>query len=145
MEDWNAVVSAVGPLTAQWDDLGRKLGMHRDTLDIIARNNKEITGLCLNDTIAQWLKLNYITDKYSPPSWRSLAEAVVDLNKSLFLKIARDHEVKDEESITIEKEQPNLSDQAMTSAETVKSKPLLHENIDGKVMYIHLTPLKMIQ
>ena len=136
MEDWNAVVSAVGPLTAQWDDLGRKLGMHRDTLDIIARNNKEITGLCLNDTIAQWLQLNYITDRYSPPSWRSLAEAVVGLNKSLFLKIASDHEVKDEESITIKKEQPNLSDQAMTSAETVKPKPLLHENTDGKVMWL---------
>ena len=65
---------------------------------------------------------------------------MVDLNKSLFLKIASDHKVKDEESITIEKEQPNLSDQAMTSAETVKPKPLLHENTDGKVMYIHLTP-----
>ena len=141
MEDWDSVVSAVGPLTAQWDDLGRKLGIHRDTLAIIARNNKEITGLCLNETIAQWLQLNYITDRYSRPSWRSLAEAVVSLNKSLFLKIASHHEVKNEESITIEKEQPNLNDQAMTSAETVKPKPLLHENTDGKVMYIHLTPL----
>ena len=144
MEDWNAVVSAVGPLTAQWDDLGHKLGMHHDTLAIIA-SGKDTPSLCLNETITQWLKLNYITDRYSRPSWRSLAEAVVDLNKSLFLKIASDHEVKDEESITIEKEQPNLSDQAMTSAKTVKSKPLLHENTDGKVMYIHLTPLKIIQ
>ena len=141
MDDWDAVVSAVGPLTTGWDQLGRKLGMHRDTLDIIARNNKEITGLCLNETIAQWLQLNYITDKYSPPSWRSLAEAVVDLNKSLFFEIASDHKVKDEES----KEQPNLNDQAMTSVETVQPKPLLHENTDGKVMCIHLTPLKIIQ
>ena len=140
MEDWNAVVSAVGPLTAKWDDLGRKLGIHCDTLAIITRDNKEITGRCLNETITQWLQLNYITDRYSQPSWRSLAEAVVSLNKSLFLKIASDHEVKDEESITIENEQPNPSDQAMTSAETVKPKPLLRENTDGKVMYIiHLT------
>ena len=140
MEDWDAVVSAVGPLTAQWDDLGRKLGMRCDTLAIIARDNKEITGRCLNETITQWLQLNYI-DRYSHPSWRSLAEAVVDLNKSLFLKIASNHEVKDEESITIENKQPNINDQVMTSAETVKLKPLLHENTDGKVMYIiHLTP-----
>ena len=133
MEDWDSVASAVGPLTARWDNLGRKLGIHRDTLDIIARD-KDTAGLCLNETIAQWLQLNYITDRYSRPSWRSLAEAVVSLNKSLFLKIASDHEVKDEESITIGKEQPNLSNQAMTSAETVKPKPLLHENTDGKVM-----------
>ena len=139
MDDWDAVVSAVGPLTTQWDDLGRKLGIHRDT--VITKGNNT-PGLCLNETITQWLQLNY---SYSRPSWRSLAEAVVDLNKSLFLKIASDHEVKDEESITIEKEQPNLSDQAMTSAETVKPKPLLHENTDGKVMHIHLTPLKIIQ
>ena len=135
MEDWDAVVSAVEPLTARWDDLGRKLGIYRDTLNVITRGNNT-PGLCLNETIAQWLQLNYITDRYSHPSWRSLAEAVVDLNKSLFLKIASHHEVKDEESITIEKEQPNLSDQAMTSAETVKPKPLLHKNTDGKVMYI---------
>ena len=138
MEDWDAVVSAVGPLTAQWDDIGRKLGMHCYTLDAIARGNNS-PGLCLNQTIAQWLQLNYITDRYSRPSWRSLAEAVVGLNKRLFLKIASDHELKDKESITIEKEQPNLSDQVMTSTETVKPKPLLHENTDGKV---HLTPLK---
>ena len=141
MEDWDAVVSAVEPLTARWNQLGRKLGMHHDTLDIIA-SGKDTPSLSLEKTIAQWLQLNYITDRYSRPSWRSLAEAVVDLNKSLFLKIASDHEVKDEESITIEKEQPNFSNQAMTSAKTVKPKPLLHENTDGKVMYIHLTPLK---
>ena len=128
------MVSAVGPLTALWYDLGRKLGIRHDTLAIIAKD-KDTTCLCLNETIAQWLQLNYITDKYSHPSWRSLAEAVVDLNKSLFLKIASDHEAKDEESITIKNEQPNLSNQAMSSAKTVKPKPLLHENTDGKVTY----------
>ena len=87
------MISAVGPLTAQRDDLGHKLGMHRDTLAIIARNDKEITGLCLNKTIAK----------------------------------------------------TNLNDQAVISAKTVQPKPLLHENTDGKVMYIHLTPLKIIQ
>ena len=130
-------MSAIEPIKHKWRDIGRKLGLHHSTIEVIANDNREKCGPCLDEAIAQWLQLNYITGgKYSDPSWRALAEVVAELDKRLFYSIANDHRAKSEESIPTKIDQPNLSDQAETSAEEVKPKPLHRDHSDGKVMFI---------
>ena len=59
---------------------------------------------CLSDVIENWLKRNYNTERFGPPTWRKLVEIVADPaagnDRALAGKIARKHlaETKDGKS-----------------------------------------------
>ena len=89
-KDFNGVVSTLEPLKSRWKDIGLKLGIRPSMVEAIAGNSL-VFDVCLGKVIKQWLLLNYVTAKYSQPSWRRLAEVVSDLDRSLFFSIAYEH------------------------------------------------------
>ena len=126
-DDWDEVVSALEPLESRWRDIGRKLGMRPGTLDSISADHSQC-GPCLSEVVKQWLKLNYVTSKFSQPCWKKLAEAVSGLDMRLFYSLAEDHKAGGEESLTTKDEQACLSGQTKLSIQ----KPLLKDNAEGE-------------
>ena len=58
---------------------------------------------CLSDVLESWLKRNYDTEKFGPPTWRWLVEIVADPaagnDTALADKIARKHFAKTKDDI----------------------------------------------
>ena len=82
-------------MAARWEDIGIALRLRIGELDKIdaGRPNK-----CLSEVIANWLKKNYNTEKFGPPTWRWLVEVVAHPSAgndtALAEKIAKNHLTK---------------------------------------------------
>ena len=75
-------------LSAHWHDLCAFLGMDPDDLERIMKDNGSDSKACLKKSLYEWIKQNYPTPKYGLPSWRTLLEAVAEVDKRLFKKLA---------------------------------------------------------
>ena len=98
-DDLRDVKRALTTLNARWKDIGIGVGLKSGQL-----NNLGNPDECLFHVITNWLKRNYNTEKFGPPTWRRLVEVVADESggndRALAGKIAREHptEIKDGES-----------------------------------------------
>ena len=63
-----------------WFALGRSLRLRNDDLGTIRRkfpNESDYdTEQALNDVLVLWLKKEYNVDRFGPPTWRMLVEAI---------------------------------------------------------------------
>ena len=57
---------------------GRALGLPSTELDAIRSANSQNLEQGLNDVALVWLRQKYNTEKYGPPTWQKLVEAVDD-------------------------------------------------------------------
>ena len=80
-------------LSAHWHDLGAHLGLDVDDLECIRKDNRNDSKACLKKALYEWIKQNYSTTKYGLPSWKTLLEAVADVDKHLFKKLAEKYKV----------------------------------------------------
>lgn len=88
MEDWNWVFRECKKLSAHWHDIGAHLGLHPDDLERIKRDNRDNSKDCLKKALYEWIKQNYSITKYGLPSWKTLLEAVAEVDQRLFKKLA---------------------------------------------------------
>ena len=75
---------------AKWHDLGLRLGLSPQHLEVIDSDGKE-TDDKLKKVLLEWLKRNYDTDKHGLPSWSALVNAVEPTDHALALTIKRNH------------------------------------------------------
>ena len=89
---------AVHDCQAKWDTLCSSLGISPDVLSAIEKEHGYDTGVCLHRGLTHWLKRNYDTKKYGPPTWRMLVAAVDNSSggndSALALDIAEKHRGK---------------------------------------------------
>ena len=96
-DDLTDVLEAVVPIQSAYFALGRSLRLRLDDLRSIqaAYANESDSELALNDILELWLKRKYNVEKFGPPTWRMLVEAVDRRtggnNHDLAKEIASDH------------------------------------------------------
>ena len=62
---------------SKWKVFGRQLGLKSALLDQInADYQQNGVGECFNQVLEAWLNMDYDKDKFGPPTWHSLADAV---------------------------------------------------------------------
>ena len=71
---------------AQWKGLGLNLGLSPSRLEVIEEDYKW-TNERLEAVLLRWLRRNYNLNKYKPPSWRRLVDAVEPINHALAIAI----------------------------------------------------------
>ena len=86
--DFNDVYLTTKPFSANWEDIGCRLGIRRFTIEIIARNNGNNVTRCMSGMIASWLK------RESPgqhlPTWKNMCSAIGSVDLTAAERIAVD-------------------------------------------------------
>ena len=77
-------------VSAQWKDLGTRLGVMKPTLDIIQANNRGDVEECMFEVIDRWLKRD-VQDGADPPTWRNLCVALSPIDRPLAEGISVEH------------------------------------------------------
>ena len=90
IDDIGDVFDEVENLSPKWNLLATKLRLRNHAVENIQLKYSDGMN-SLNETLKEWLKLNYNHQKYGRPSWRRLAEAVWSLDYRLFEEIVRNH------------------------------------------------------
>ena len=86
--DFNEVYQTTKQFSANWEDIGSRLGITKYTINIIARNNSnDVTG-CMSDMIEAWLKRE--TPEQPLPTWSRLCNAIANVDLSSAERIAAD-------------------------------------------------------
>ena len=85
------VVRALGSCKAEWEEVGLGLRLKPSKISEIKMSHPGDLSGCLRDTVQEWLKKNYNTEKYGDPSWRMIVKAVADFNQGVAKNIATKH------------------------------------------------------
>ena len=86
------MIKECSSLAAKWEQLSGYLGLSIGRIDIIKENFRNNASGCWNEALKQWIQQNYRTAKFGLPSWRTLLEAVVRVDKLLFKNLADKHQ-----------------------------------------------------
>ena len=96
VDDLVDVMHEVLPRKASYYDLGRALRIPAGELDAVRKQYQSTDiGMALNEVLLLWLRQQYNNERFGPPSWQMLVNAVesrVGLNDpTLAQKIAKHH------------------------------------------------------
>ena len=91
-ENLNAVYHECKHCSADWEIIGINLGLSVSTLAIIKRDNPTSCEHCMLQMVSKWLQKE---SEKCVPSWRSLCQALCDVNRSTADQIAENHNVTD--------------------------------------------------
>ncbi len=87
-----AVLNALADVQSRYYEIGTQL--HLKSLDSI-KNRSSNDTIAMDEVVKDWLKGNYDTDLFGPPTWKMLVNVVANPmggnNKSLAKKIAGEH------------------------------------------------------
>ena len=75
------VLKRCGFPETRWQDLGLRLGLHKDTLDTIERNHPGDVSRCLTECLSQWLRRTDNVDSRGGATWDSLSDALRSMNE----------------------------------------------------------------
>lgn len=82
-------------IAARWEPFGSALRIPQAKLSTIKATPGSTPESCLKNTLLEFLKKNYDTEKYGEPSWRLIVHAVATRaggnNVELALEIAKNH------------------------------------------------------
>ena len=70
------VLKRCGFPETRWQDLGLRLGLHKNTLDAIERNHPGDVSRCLTECLSQWLRRTDNVDSKGGATWDSLSDAL---------------------------------------------------------------------
>ena len=87
-DDLIDIMDAVGDFI-KWHDLGLRLGLKDNTLDVIVEEKGKNVSSCIRAMFRAWLRWqdNVQDQQYGLPSWRRLIKAIAKLDKNLATKI----------------------------------------------------------
>ena len=95
--DFRDVYRAVVHIKANYYQLGVELGLPVGELQAIRRAYAQDIDQALTETMLVWLMWRYNVEKYGPPTWRRLVEAISSraggCNHALALEVASEHPV----------------------------------------------------
>ena len=92
-DDLADVIEVLDPLASSWKEIGTRLRIPADKMDVIASDNPQDVKDCLREVAKEWLRRNYDT-KFGEPSWMLLAKACFGINGVVFKDIAESHKGK---------------------------------------------------
>ena len=97
--DIHDVFDEVEGLAGRWQNMCIHLGLRPSDRDIIGGKFQLDPTYCLMEVLVKWLRKSYDTERYGPPTWRSLVAAVANPtggdNPALAKQIAENHQGKD--------------------------------------------------
>ena len=70
------IIQELEKIAYRWYHIGLTLGLLNSTLENIKSKEHEDNHDLLRGVIVEWLKMNYDTTKFGPPTWRRIVEAV---------------------------------------------------------------------
>ena len=91
-DDWNVVFDECSSLASKWQQLSAYLGLKPS---IVGRIKSDFQGDCLgclSEALMEWIKMNYNTQKYGEPSWKTLLKAIAKIDKLHFNRLATEHQ-----------------------------------------------------
>ena len=65
----------------KWDDLGLRLGLLKNTLEVIERMNRGDISRCLTECLSQWLRRADNVDSRGGATWDSLSTSLRSMNE----------------------------------------------------------------
>ena len=80
------------PLASEWYQLSTYLGLHMSIIDRIKSDFPNDSRRCLSEALKEWIKMNYDTERYGKPSWKTLLDAIAKIDKLLFNRLATEHQ-----------------------------------------------------
>ena len=90
-DDFHAVYSELVTVKANYYQLGIGLGLPPGELMAIRKGPQDIE-LAFSDVLLSWLRQRYSVDRFGPPTWRKVVEAVdSQTNPALAAAIAARH------------------------------------------------------
>ena len=93
-DDWNDIILACSSLAPKWQQLSGFLGLSIKTIRTIRESYPNDIAVSWNEALMQWVLQEYNTEKYGPPSWKSLLKAVSRVDETLFDKLAKEHQLR---------------------------------------------------
>ena len=75
------VLKRCGFPETRWQDLGLRLGLHKNTLDAIEKNHPGDVSRCLTECLSQWLRRTDNVDSRGGAAWDSLLDALRSMNE----------------------------------------------------------------
>lgn len=78
-------------MSARYYRLGIALGLPPSELEIIKEQNPKNIQQAFDEMLLTWLRWKHDYEKYGPPTWRTLVEAVDEDNHALAVDIAKKH------------------------------------------------------
>ena len=68
---------------SRWDELGLRLGLHKNTLDAIERNHHGDVSRCLMECLSQWLRrADSVDSRGGGATYDSLSDAIRSMNEN---------------------------------------------------------------
>ena len=91
-DDLSYIVERMGPVRAQYYQIGTLLHLNRGELNAIRRKNVD-SAEAMIEIISNWLKLNYKYELHGKPSWKILVRAIANPmggnDRALAMEIAK--------------------------------------------------------
>ena len=125
MDDSFNIIKELSQVVVNFLQLGDALRIKRNALEIVESLYKDDPNEGLREVIQLWLKWCYGIERYGPPTWRMLAEAVAHPCGGANCAVAK----------RIAKEHPRLFDQGMLPHAIIHL-PSLRESIPYTIIYV---------
>jgi hypothetical protein len=93
--DWNVVFRECSPLASKWHQLSAFLGLTPSVIDRIKNDFPRDSLGSWSEALKEWIRMNYDTQKFGIPSWKTLLEAIANIDKLHFRKLATEHQGTD--------------------------------------------------
>ena len=75
-------------LASKWQQLSAFLGLKISVIDRIRSDFSNDSLGCWSEALKEWIKLNYNTQRYGDPSWKTLLKAVGKVDRLNFRRLA---------------------------------------------------------
>lgn len=89
INDHSAVTGYLNDAVGQWQAICHNLNLSSKIGGLQIGIGGAVNHLA--DGITEWLKQNYNTTNFGKPTWKEVAKSVNKIDKTLFLRIAKDH------------------------------------------------------
>jgi hypothetical protein len=85
-------------LASEWQQLSTYLGLKASIVDRMKRDFPSDSRGCWSEAIKEWIRMNYDTQKFGKPSWKTLLKSIAKIDKLHFRKLATEHQGTDNTS-----------------------------------------------
>jgi hypothetical protein len=90
--DWNVVFDECSPLASKWHQLSAYLGLKASIIDRIRSDFPNDSLVCWSEALKEWIRMNYDTQRFGKPSWKTLLKAIAKIDKLHFRRLASEHQ-----------------------------------------------------
>jgi hypothetical protein len=91
-DDWNVVFDKCSPLASKWQQLSAYLGLKLSIINRIRSDFPNDSLGCWSEALKEWIGVNYDTQRFGKPSWKTLLKAVAKTDMLHFRRLASEHQ-----------------------------------------------------